>query len=173
MITRTVGGSQQKSAKAPEGAEGFAFRVEMGADTVSWSDLTYSEKLAFLDLWVIITLTATVLNEISSLTNLFNEIVSFPTQEAQKILIGLGCSLLWISVLRYLEYYAAYYALILTLRRGVPRVLRFLVGVLPVLMAYAFFGMAFFGELSTRFGSFGDSIVTLFAILNGDVSCLM
>lgn len=46
---------------------------------------------------------------------------------------------------------------------------KFLLGVMPLFLAYAFFGTLYFGSHSDRFGSFADSFVTLFAILNGDV----
>lgn len=41
-------------------------------------------------------------------------------------------------------------ALILTLRTGLPRVLRFIVGVLPVFIGYALLGMALFGDFSDK-----------------------
>ena len=59
--------------------------------------------------------------------------------------------------------------LILTLKHGLPRVLRFMVGVMPIMFGYAFFGMLYFGGSTTRFGTLGSSLVTLFAVLNGDV----
>lgn len=36
-------------------------------------------------------------------------------------------------------------------------------------MAYALFGMVYFGDASGRFGNFVDSAVSLFAIVNGDI----
>merc|ERR1711907_55717 len=80
-----------------------------------------------------------------------------------------GCSLLWVNLVRYLQYNRNYYMVILTIRYAAPRVLRFLVGVLPIMMGYAFFGMTYFGSESDRFSTFGASMVTLFAVLNGDV----
>ena len=86
-----------------------------------------------------------------------------------RLLGSLGCSLLWVNLVRYLQYNRNYYMVILTIRFAAPRVLRFLVGVLPIMMGYAFFGMAYFGSESDRFSTFGSSMVTLFAVLNGDV----
>ena len=86
-----------------------------------------------------------------------------------RLLGSLGCSLLWVNLVRYLQYNRNYYMVILTIRYAAPRVLRFLVGVLPIMMGYAFFGMTYFGSESDRFSTFGASMVTLFAVLNGDV----
>lgn len=52
---------------------------------------------------------------------------------------------------------------------AVPRVGRYLLGVVPILLAYAFFGMIFFGDHVERFGSFSMSLITLYSVLNGDV----
>lgn len=89
--------------------------------------------------------------------------------EVHRLMGSLGCSLLWVNLVRYLQYNRNYYMVILTIRYAAPRVLRFLVGVLPIMMGYAFFGMTYFGSESDRFSSFGASMVTLFAVLNGDV----
>jgi hypothetical protein len=38
-----------------------------------------------------------------------------------------GVALLWVGLLRYVEHNQSYFSVVLTLRRGVPRVLRYLV----------------------------------------------
>jgi hypothetical protein len=71
-----------------------------------------------------------------------------------------------------IEYlYSSFRTLLETLRRGVPRVAQFLVGVAPIYAAYALFGVALFAETGVdyRFGSLTDALITLFAVLNGDV----
>lgn len=128
-----------------------------------------SDQIRFFDLWFLFSIGGTVFVEVACFENVFRTCNQEPISTAAKFSLGFGCALLWTCVLKYLEGNASYSGLILTLRRGVPRVLRFLVGVLPVLFAYAVFGMSYFGELSTRFADFGSSMVTLFAILNGDV----
>jgi hypothetical protein len=47
-------------------------------------------------------------------------------------------------------------------------VLRFIVGCLPVYMAYALFGTLMFGKISAHFSSVRRSLITLFSLLNGD-----
>eukprot|EP00753_Platysulcus_tardus_P013158 PLAT3630.5.p1 GENE.PLAT3630.5~~PLAT3630.5.p1 ORF type:complete len:352 (+),score=126.08 PLAT3630.5:28-1056(+) len=44
-----------------------------------------------------------------------------------------------------------------------------MVGVVPVYMAYAFFGVVYFGNHIERFGNLTNAVITLFAVLNGDV----
>ena len=120
-----------------------------------------------LTFWFVFTIVACVCSAITSVMGIFN----YESREgrAHRLFGSLGCSLLWINLVRYLQYNRNYYMVILTMRRGGPRVLRFMVGVLPIMMGYAFFGMTYFGSESDRFETFGASMVTLFAVLNGDV----
>ena len=75
----------------------------------------------------------------------------------------------WISGIQYFEMFPQYYALILTLRKSAPRVLAFLMGVMPVFLGFAYFGVAFFSTGSALFSNVDRSSVALFALLNGDV----
>ena len=82
---------------------------------------------------------------------------------------GLGCMFTWISGIQYFEMFPEYYALILTLRKSAPRVLAFLVGVMPVFLGFAYFGVAYFSIGSNLFADVDHASVALFALLNGDV----
>ena len=75
----------------------------------------------------------------------------------------------WISGIQYFEMFPEYYALILTLRKSAPRVLAFLLGVLPVFLGFAYFGVAYFSIGSDLFADVDHASIALFALLNGDV----
>ncbi|GLE02890.1 hypothetical protein PINS_up011754 [Pythium insidiosum] len=77
--------------------------------------------------------------------------------------------LLWASLVGYLEHNRQIYSIVLTLRWSAPRVLQFLVGVSPVFLGFALFGTIYFGPRVAVFGSLSASMMTLFAVLNGDV----
>ena len=81
---------------------------------------------------------------------------------------GLAAMMAWICVIRYLRYFHIYYALIRTLSRAVPRCMRFVTGVFPILIGYALLGNCLFYQ-SAMFTSIGGSIATLFSLLNGDI----
>ena len=134
---------------------------------VTWNTLKWGDKLSFFDLWFVFTIVACTCSCTTSVISLL--ITGIRGGEVHRLLGSLGCSLLWVNLVRYLQYNRNYYMVILTIRFAAPRVLRFLVGVLPIMMGYAFFGMAYFGSESDRFSTFGSSMVTLFAVLNGDV----
>jgi len=54
-------------------------------------------------------------------------------------------------------------------RIGVPVVLRFLVGASPLMLGFAALGMSLFSEVSEKFDNLGNSMMTLFSVMNGDV----
>ena len=83
-------------------------------------------------------------------------------------LLGSAALLAWISLLRYLRYFDTYYVLIRTLTRAIPKVTRFVAGIAPIVIGYALFGATVFWE-SKFFSSVTGSVVSLFALLNGDV----
>jgi len=84
-----------------------------------------------------------------------------------EIFSGLGCMLAWINLTRYFEYNKRYYILIMSLKRAAPNVFRFFIGALPILIGYTMFGVANF-SIVDRFRNVDQTIVTLFATLNGD-----
>jgi len=83
-------------------------------------------------------------------------------------IIGVSAIMAWICVIRYLRYFHIYYALIRTLSRAVPKCMRFVTGVFPILIGYALLGNCLFYQ-SVMFSTISGSIATLFSLLNGDI----
>lgn len=84
---------------------------------------------------------------LSRYLSLLHSLLSIPSCS---FLTGLGCALCWINLLRYFESFVSYYTLIIALRKGLPDVTRLVVSAFPIVLAYAFFGMTMFAELSTN-----------------------
>ncbi|KAL4166520.1 hypothetical protein KRP22_013778 [Phytophthora ramorum] len=78
------------------------------------------------------------------------------------------CALQWGSLVRYLQVNTRFHILGLTLRRGLPRVIQFLVGVLPIFVGFVLFGTVMFGAKVPRFQSASATATTLFSVANGD-----
>ncbi|KAL3664480.1 hypothetical protein V7S43_010234 [Phytophthora oleae] len=78
------------------------------------------------------------------------------------------CALQWGSLVRYLQVNTRFHILGLTLQRGLPRVMRFLVGVLPIFVGFVLFGTVMFGAKVPRFQSASATATTLFSVANGD-----
>ncbi len=83
------------------------------------------------------------------------------------IVIGFGCFFSWLNILRYLQYNAQYFTLFTSLMKSLPSVVKFMVGVMPLFLGYAFFASAVFWQ-SNRFSSMSRTMYTQFALLNGD-----
>ncbi|KAH9128698.1 hypothetical protein LEN26_005755 [Aphanomyces euteiches] len=81
---------------------------------------------------------------------------------------ALACAAQWITLLRFLGFNPRTYILGLTLRRGVPHVFEFLIGVFPLFVGYIVFGAVMFGATVPRFAGVAATATTLFAIANGD-----
>ena len=58
--------------------------------------------------------------------------------------------------------------MLMSFSKAGPFVFRALVSVIPLFIGFAFLGMAVFWE-SRRFGNFGVSCYTLFALMHGDM----
>jgi hypothetical protein len=84
-----------------------------------------------------------------------------------EILVGFGCFLAYINIGRYLKFYPDYSTIFETISRALPNVLRYLLGVVPIFLGFLFFGLCMFWR-SERFSNTSNSMISLFAILNGD-----
>lgn len=60
------------------------------------------------------------------------------------------------------------YLLVHTLTHGLPSIARFIVGCAPIFLAFTGAATIFFGRQAQSFGSLGETVTTLFSLLNGD-----
>jgi Polycystin cation channel len=60
-------------------------------------------------------------------------------------LIGFGCMLAWINILRYIQYLPTYYSIYTTLKTAMPFVVNILIGIAPI-----YIGFALLGKIITR-----------------------
>eukprot|EP00762_Andalucia_godoyi_P002933 ANDGO_04222.mRNA.1 hypothetical protein len=124
--------------------------------------------IGLMDMWIVFAIVSSLMIFISSCFLISSLAYEFGDDEAVALLMGFGCLCSWVNLVRYFEFSPKLYILILTLRRGMPNVLRFVFGVAPVFLGYCIFGTIVFGAYVHAFESIGSSAVTLFAVLNGD-----
>jgi hypothetical protein len=137
---------------------------------VSWESLSWADKLSFFNVWFLLSSVANICNIAGAVSGV-HEYLSYEKVEfdtATVIFIASGCLFSWITIIQYVEGFATYYVLITTLRKSLPRVAKFLVGVMPVFLGYGLFGVSFFGMHSESFSDLDQASVTLFSLLNGD-----
>jgi hypothetical protein len=138
------------------------------APSLKWRDLPFSKKMKFFNIWFFIASIGNICNMVGPVLSIKNEVYGSSVTIWRMAMVGLGCMMAWITMVQYFEHSGSYYVLILTLKKGTPRVLRFVVGILPIFVGYAIFGVAIFSPYSDYFASMDDASVTLFALLNGD-----
>ena len=129
----------------------------------SWEALDVLTKLKFFNFWVIVALLGNLCQLFGALSTLMDDMFL----KTSETLLGFGCFFAWVTAVGYLQHNSVAYTIISTLKRALPVTIPFVVGMMPIFMAYAFLGTALFWPT----GYMQDimiSIVTLFALLNGD-----
>ncbi|XP_075245198.1 mucolipin-3-like isoform X3 [Convolutriloba macropyga] len=84
------------------------------------------------------------------------------------VLLGCATMIVWIGVLKYLNYFHTYNALLLTLKYSMPNVLRFLFCCLFIYFGFALAGWAVFGPFHYKFRTFVATMETMYSLINGD-----
>ncbi|KAL3087967.1 hypothetical protein niasHT_006628 [Heterodera trifolii] len=84
------------------------------------------------------------------------------------VLLGLGVFLVFFGLLRYFTFFSQYNVIILTLRKSLPSILRFLVCAIIIYCGFLFAGWVIIGPYSMKFRTLGESSEALFSLLNGD-----
>ena len=160
-VRREVRGIEMGSAPT-----GFVSEQEKRKFLRTWNKLSSIRKTKFFSAWHLWTLSTNVLQIVGSSSLLYKHGQSGDT--LINYLIGLAASGALLNMVRYFKFFPKSYLLILTLRYALPTSLRFLLCATIMYVAYAVLGMALFGEGAAAFSDLGQSIQTLFAIVNGD-----
>eukprot|EP01133_Synstelium_polycarpum_P006725 gene6725-7818_t len=135
--------------------------------TIDWKSLPIRTKLRFFNLWFVLCFVCNLCTIVGASLDFF-ETSGTASAAATKLLLGFGTLLSWINMIRYLEFDTKSTALITALGKGLPTILRFSAGSLPIFIGFALFGLMYFSEHSSRFSTFGEATVTLFGLQNGD-----
>ena len=83
------------------------------------------------------------------------------------IFIGFGVMLCYICLGKYLDYNTKYALFYQTLKRSIPNVVPFFIGIMPIFIGFTFLGLCLFWN-SERFTNVTNVMKALFAIVNGD-----
>ena len=151
-------------------AQHLRYRVQLAMKREMNHKMTWEEKFEFLDLWYVMIIANDVLITLGTWTKFVIEVSSDWNTELLfdtcRLLIGFGCLLVWLGILRYLSYFDKYNILILTLKRVLPTVITAFVCASMVYVAFAVFGRAVFAPYMQRFQTFEATVETLFTFIN-------
>jgi hypothetical protein len=129
-----------------------------------WESLSYRQKAKLINLWIII-------SSLGNICQIFEGFLAFADstnfQNSHDLLVGLSCFCSWIYILRYLNHDSKAYTLINTLKRSISTLFPYVIGIIPIFMAYVFFGISCFWK-NRYFSNILDSMILNFCIMNGD-----
>jgi hypothetical protein len=130
----------------------------------AWESLGISQKLDFFNVWMIILMLGNFFQILGGLLTLIDQNSTLGVDE---IIIGFGCFFAWIGVVKFFTHSSHSYTLINTLKITFPIIGPYIVGVIPIFMAYALLGLCVFWKTGIYY-SVTMSILANFALLNGD-----
>lgn len=133
--------------------------------TFHWSDFTLKDKWELFSGWSVIVILGNIITLIASVYLLVSTKTS---QRDGEILLGVGGFLVVASLMKYYENVRGYNIILNTMIRSVVIFTKAIIGALPIFLAFAALGNCLFNE-NERFSSFSMSLMTLFALINGDV----
>lgn len=136
--------------------------------TVYEKELTLSDQLEFVNMWYVLIIINDVLTVAGSIMKIEIQNKFAHTYEVCGILLGTGNLLVWLGVLRYLNFYDKYSILIMTLKKSIPNIMRFLVCAAVFYMGFTVCGWVVLGPYHIKFRYFSTTCECLFSLINGD-----
>lgn len=133
-------------------------------------ELSRDGKWEFINMWYIMICFNDVLLIVGSAIKEQIERKHFTADEWNtcSLLLGIGNLLVWFGVLRYLGFFKTYNVVILTLKKALPHIWRFLLCALLLYAGFTFCGWLILGPYHIKFRSLSTTSECLFALINGD-----
>lgn len=137
----------------------------------AWEDMSLTEKIKFFDAFLIIMMLGNVFQILGSVVSIYQ---NFTPQDSNAVIsikescVGIGCMCCWFNIIKYLTYNKEFKATTNILSASTLEFLKFLVGVVPLYLAFVFLGRCLFWKYE-KFESTNHAIVALFSIMAGDI----
>jgi len=136
--------------------------------------LTTAERLEFVDFWYLLIVVNDILNiagsifkmQMSRMAEMLNE--KYDMYETTSMLLGIGNILIWFGTLRYMGFFPKYNILILTVKKSMPNVARFICVAGVIYLAFCFCGWIVLGPYHLKFRTLTKTSAALFSLINGD-----
>lgn len=112
---------------------------------VPWEKLSFTDKLVFFDLSFFLNIFGNLIQVFGAMAALFSDYqeTTMKLTVVREILIGFGCMFSWVNMLRFLEYNKNINLMTSALTYSAPALFKFLIGLIPFLMAYSLLGKYF------------------------------
>uniref|UniRef100_A0AC35U8E0 PKD_channel domain-containing protein n=1 Tax=Rhabditophanes sp. KR3021 TaxID=114890 RepID=A0AC35U8E0_9BILA len=135
-----------------------------------YSKLSVIDKLEFVNLWNVMILLNDVFIIIGTLCKVSIEFRDFENHlfTLSSVFLGIGALLVYVGVLRYFIFFDEYNVIVLTLKKSIPNIMRFMVCTIILYLGFLFSGWMIIGAYSFKFRTLAKSSETLFSLINGD-----
>uniref|UniRef100_H2YV78 Uncharacterized protein n=1 Tax=Ciona savignyi TaxID=51511 RepID=H2YV78_CIOSA len=132
--------------------------------------LSWWSKLEFVNGWYLLIIISDILTILGSIIKMALQLQWHGTvnYDACSLFLGVGCLCVWVGVLRYVGYFHQYNILVLTLKKAMPHVLRFMVCASLLYLGYMFCGWVVLGPYHHKFRTPVVASEALFSLINGD-----
>uniref|UniRef100_A0A0K0EZJ6 PKD_channel domain-containing protein n=1 Tax=Strongyloides venezuelensis TaxID=75913 RepID=A0A0K0EZJ6_STRVS len=132
--------------------------------------LPMKDQLEFVNLWNVMIFVNDIFIIIGTVCKVSIEFRDFDNHlfTLSSIFLGGGTLLVYIGVLRYFGFFEQYNVIVLTLKKSIPNIMRFMVCTLILYLGFLFSGWVLIGPYSYKFRTISLSSETLFSLINGD-----
>uniref|UniRef100_A0A0N4ZAV0 PKD_channel domain-containing protein n=1 Tax=Parastrongyloides trichosuri TaxID=131310 RepID=A0A0N4ZAV0_PARTI len=132
--------------------------------------MSITDQMDFLNMWYLMIVVNDVLMIFGTVCKVTIEFRDFDNDlfTITSIFLGSGALLVYVGLLRYLGFFNQYNVLVLTLKKCIPNILRFLVCAIILYLGFLIAGWVIIGPYSLKFRTLAKSSEALFSLLNGD-----
>lgn len=130
----------------------------------TWERLGLKEKLNLFNFWIIISFSGNLFQLFGAFLSIFEPRSELKVNE---ILMGFGCFFSWVGSVHYLNKRSHSYTIAKTVTRSFPILGMYIVGVVPIFMAYTFAAMCIFWQTGI-YPNTPMSMIANYAVVNGD-----
>ncbi|KAJ1358660.1 hypothetical protein KIN20_017141 [Parelaphostrongylus tenuis] len=128
--------------------------------------LPVCDQLEFLNLWYVMIVVNDVLIIVGTVSKISIEFRDFDNSifTLTGILLGMGALLVYVGVLRYFGFFNQYNILILTMKKAIPNMARFMTCVIVLYVGFLIAGWVIIGPYSMKFRTLRESSEALFRL---------
>ncbi|CEF59832.1 Polycystin cation channel, PKD1/PKD2 domain-containing protein [Strongyloides ratti] len=132
--------------------------------------MTITDQMDFINMWYLMIVVNDILIIFGTICKVTIEFRDFDNDlfTLTSIFLGSGALLVYVGLLRYLGFFNQYNVLVLTLKKSIPNILRFLVCAIILYGGFLIAGWVIIGPYSLKFRTLAKSSEALFSLLNGD-----
>ncbi|VBB28423.1 unnamed protein product [Acanthocheilonema viteae] len=133
-------------------------------------ELMLSDQLEFVNFWYVMIVANDICIICGTICKITIEFRDFDNDlfTTSGILLGTGALLVYVGLLRYFCFFSKYNILILTVKKSLPNILRFMSCAAVLYAGFLIAGWVIIGPYSLKFRTLAKSSEALFSLLNGD-----